>query len=102
MLSCLQDYHQSWEGRCETTEEWGLCVGDEAYDCEKDGETTSQGSIVYMERLIIHFRQHGVQGMGMGQHILRRRRAACVRLWHSRRSEVLVAQADISHGLRFL
>jgi hypothetical protein len=69
VLPCLQDYHQPWEGWSETTEEWCLCVGDEAYDCEKDGKATSQGSIVYMGRLSIHFRQHGVQGMGIGDSI---------------------------------
>ena len=100
MLSCLQDYYQSWEGLCETTEERSLRVGDEAYDCEKDGKATGQGSIVYIGRLSIHFRQHGVHGMGMGLHCFGVIGAACVRSWHSRRSEVLVAQTGLSHKLR--
>ena len=90
MLSCVQVNHQYGKTRVEDTKEWSICLGDEAHDCEQEGEATSQGSIVYMGRLSIHFRQHGVQGMGMGQHILRRLRATCVRLWHSRCSEVLV------------
>jgi hypothetical protein len=34
VLPCVQDDDQSWKTWAEDTEDWGFCVGDEAYDGE--------------------------------------------------------------------
>lgn len=54
MLPCVQVNHRYGKTRVEETEEWSICLGDEAHDCEQEGEATSQGSVISMGILSIH------------------------------------------------
>jgi hypothetical protein len=56
VLPCVQNCHQSRKTWAEDTEDGGFCVGDEADDCEEEGEASSKDSIMSLEHWVNIFR----------------------------------------------